>query len=681
MARLDNDTRLRPRLGRTRSRDHRSVLAATQIKRAISRAGALARATGGPPPTGARHLADLPAKRGRGAAFVRGRAASPRGWSQARPGARRVVVKARYVKMRAGSRAAAVHLRYLQRDGVTREASPGQLYSATADRADGRAFLDRSEGDPRQFRLIVAVEDGAELSDLRAFTRDLMRQVERDLGTGLDWVAVDHFNTTHPHTHIVIRGIDEAGENLVIAGAYLAHGIRERASELVTIELGPESTMERQAKLVREIDQERLTRIDRALLREVGDAAGGVIHLHAAVGEPRSAFDRQLRIGRLQALERLGLAEEIATGRWRMVPGMEETLRALGERGDIIKTMHQALTRRGAERGAEQFAIHDLREPLAAPITGRLLGRGLGGDELGDRVHLIVDGLDGRVHYVEVPAAGADAANTPIGAIVELGAERGAPRAADRNIADLAHQNAGVYRPADHLATARADPGIADPDAYVEAHVRRLEALRRAGVVQRLDANHWRIPADLEQRAARHDTGRSQTPGLRVLSALDLEAQVRSDGATWLDRQLVARDPVPVAHSGFGLDVEAALEDRRQHHLTHGDARRDADGGVRYRRDLLATLERRELARAGGELAATRAVPFRMPAPGETIRGTYREVVHFASGRYALVENAQEFTLVPWRPVIERSLGREVVGLVTDGGISWQIGRDRGLGV
>jgi type IV secretory pathway VirD2 relaxase len=591
------------------------------------------------------------------------------------------MVKARYVKMRASSRAAAVHLRYLQRDGVTRDGSPGQLYSATADRADGRAFLDRSEGDPRQFRLIVAAEDGAELSDLRAFTRDLMRQVERDLGTGLDWVAVDHFNTAHPHTHIVIRGVDDAGENLVIAGAYLAHGIRERASELVTIELGPESTTERQAKLAREVDQERLTRIYRALLREAGEAVGGVIDLRTAVGEPRSGFDRQLRIGRLQALERLGLAEEIATGRWRLVPGMEETLRALGERGDIIKTMHRALSCHGTERGAEQFAIHDLREPLAAPITGRLLGRGLGGDELGDRVHLIVDGLDGRVHYVELPAAGADAANTPIGAIVALGAERGAPRAADRNIADVAHRNAGIYRPADYLATARADPGIADPEAYVAAHVRRLEALRRTGMVQRLDADHWRVPPDLEQRAARHDTGRGQTPSVRVLSVLDLEAQIRSDGATWLDRQLLARDPVTVVRSGFGLEAEAALEHRRQHHLSHGDARRGADGGLRYHRDLLGTLERRELAHAGGELAATRAVPFRMPVPGETIRGTYREAVQLASGRYALVENAQEFTLAPWRPVIERSLGREVVGLVTDGGISWQIGRDRGLGI
>jgi len=679
MTRPDDDSRLRPRLGRTRSRDHRRVLAATQIKRAISRAGALARATGGPPPTGARHLADLPAKRGRGAAFARGRAASPRGWSQAQPGARRAVVKARYVPMRAGSRAAAVHLRYLQRDGVTRDGSPGQLYSATADRADSSAFLDRAEGDPRQFRLIVAAEDGTELSDLRAFTRDLMRQVEHDLGTRLDWVAVDHFNTGHPHTHIVIRGVDEAGESLVIAGAYLAHGIRERASELVTLELGPESAMERQGKLAREIDQERLTRIDRALLHEVGDAADGVIDLRPTGGEQRSDFDRQLRIGRLQTLERLGSAEEIATGRWRLAPGMEQTLRDLGERDDIIKTMHRALTRHGVERGAEQFAILGAGEPIAARINGRLLGRGLGGDELGDRIHLVVDGIDGHVHYIELPATGGDAANTPIGTIVELGAERGAPPAADRNIARLAREDGGIYRPAEHLAIARADSGIADPVAYVEAHVRRLEALRRAGTVQWLDDDRWRIPADIEQLAAHNDAGRSPATTLRVLSTFDLAAQISSDGATWLDRQLLARDRVSLAQSGFGLELEAALEHRRQHHLTHGDARQQTDGQVRYRRDLLATLERRELGRVGAGLAATRAVPFRMAAPGETIRGTYREAIPLASGRYALVENAQEFTLVPWRPVIERSLGREVIGLITDGGISWQIGRDRGV--
>ena len=588
------------------------------------------------------------------------------------------MVKARYSPMRAGSGAAAVHLRYLQRGGVTRDGAPGQLYSATSDRADGSAFLDRAEGDPRQFRLIVAPEDGPQLSDLRSFTRDLMRQVEQDLATKLDWVAVDHFNTGHPHTHVVIRGVDELGENLVIAGAYLAHGIRERASELATIELGPETTVEQQQKLSHEVDQERLTRIDRVLLREAGAAADGVIDMRAAANDSHADYDRNLRIGRLQVLQRFGLAQEINAGRWSLKPRMEQTLRQLGEQDDIIKTMHRAMASQGVERGAEQIVIHGKDETIADPIIGRLLGRGVGADELGDRIHLIIDGVDGRIHYIELPTDVTGIETIPIGAILEIGNTGRQLRTADRNIAHIADENDGIYRTGDHLAAARADRGIVDPDAYIKAHIRRLEALRRAGVVERVDADRWRIPSGLEQTAALHDAGRSPAGSLRVLSPLDLEAQIASDGAIWLDRQLIGRDRVPVAKAGFGMEVETALEQRRQHHIGHGDARQDGKGRVFYGRDLLATLERREVARVGAEIATTRDMSFRLAMRGEAISGTYRETVQLASGRYALIENAKEFTLVPWRSVIEPSLGREVVGLVTDGGISWQLGRGRG---
>lgn len=677
----EDDLPLHPRLGRKRSRGDRPALASTQIKRAMSRAGAVGRTAATPSTDADRPIASLPAKRGRGAAFARGRDASPRGWSNTKPSARRVVVKARYAPMRAGSRAAAVHLRYLQRDGVTRDGAPGQLYAATSDRADGSAFLDRAEGDPRQFRLIVVPEDGPQLSDLRSFTRDLMRQVEQDLATKLDWVAVDHFNTGHPHTHIVIRGVDDLGENLVIAGAYLAHGIRERASELATIELGPETMLEQQQKLSREIDRERLTRIDRALLREAGQIADGIVDTRATGNERHADFDRHLRIGRLQMLQRLGLAQEIEVGRWQMKPRMEQTLRHLGEQGDIIKTMHRAMASQKVERSVEQIVIHGKDEAIAAPIIGRLLGRGIGADELGDRVHLVIDGIDGRTHYIEFPTGLMSIETTPIGAILEVGAAGRQPRAADQNIAHIAEENDGVYRVANHLAAMRADRGIVDPDAYIEAHIRRLEALRRAGLVERVDADHWRIPTGFEQSAALHDAGRSPAGSLRVLSTLDLEAQIASDGATWLDRQLIGRDRMPITMVGFGVEIKAALDQRRRHHIAHGDARWDGKGRMFYRRDLLATLEGRELARVGAEIAIARDQPFRSATRGETIRGTYRETVQLASGRYALLENAKEFTLVPWRPVIERSLGREVVGLVTDGGISWQLGRDRGIGV
>src|SRR3546814_15211843 len=88
-------------------------------------------------------------------------------------------------------------------------------------------------------RLIVSAEDGAEYPDLKPYIRRLMAQAEQDMGTKLDWVAVDHFNTERPHTHIVLRGIDDRGDNLIIAREYISHGLRERASELVTLDLGP----------------------------------------------------------------------------------------------------------------------------------------------------------------------------------------------------------------------------------------------------------------------------------------------------------------------------------------------------------------------------------------------------------------------------------------------------------
>ena len=120
---------------------------------------------------------------------------------------RRVIIKARIVKFKGqGLKAAKLHLRYIQRDGVTRDGQPGELYDRASDRADGKSFIERAEGDRHQFRFIVSAEDGAEYDDLKPFVRRLMERMEDDLGTKLDWVAVDHHNTGHPHTHIVVRG-------------------------------------------------------------------------------------------------------------------------------------------------------------------------------------------------------------------------------------------------------------------------------------------------------------------------------------------------------------------------------------------------------------------------------------------------------------------------------------------
>jgi type IV secretory pathway VirD2 relaxase len=272
-----------------------------------------------------------------GSRIGRGHAQGTVSASRRPAGARRVVVKARIVRIKSGENGAArAHLRYVQRDGVTREGQPGELYDAGSSQADGKAFARRGEQDRHQFRFIVAPEDSAEVTELKPFVRDLMRQMEADLGTQLDWVAVDHFNTGHPHTHIVVRGKDDQGKDLVIARDYIAHGMRARASELITRELGPESELDALRKLENEVGAERFTRLDRAILQEVdGDT------FRLAARPQRDPRQHAMRMGRLRRLEQMGLAEETASGVWRVMPEMEPTLRRMGERGDIIRTMHR----------------------------------------------------------------------------------------------------------------------------------------------------------------------------------------------------------------------------------------------------------------------------------------------------------------------------------------------------
>jgi len=139
---------------------------------------------------------------------------------------RRVVIKTRLVNLRkAGSRSTIAHLRYIEREGVGPDGEPGKAYGPTTDDADMSAFDERVRDDRHQFRFIVSTEDAVQIEDLKHFTRDLMTRVEADLGTMLDWLAVDHWDTDNPHTHIVLRGRQVDGQDLVIAREYIGDGV------------------------------------------------------------------------------------------------------------------------------------------------------------------------------------------------------------------------------------------------------------------------------------------------------------------------------------------------------------------------------------------------------------------------------------------------------------------------
>lgn len=576
----EDDFRIRP--GKIRSRPNmRTKPFIAQALAAAERAGGHVTRTGRITPPG----------RSR---FGRGRTASVRANRLLTGRSRLATVKTRIVRNTGRRATLRAHLNYLRREGVTRGGERARMFGPDIDEADVKAFSERCEEDRHHFRIIVSPEDAAQMTDLKSFTRDLMRQAESDLGTKLDWVGVDHWNTDNPHIHIIIRGRASDGKDLVIAREYISEGMRARAQDLVTKDLGPRSDLEIRRGLESQVEAERWTRLDRQLLRDANRR--GIIDVAPSAARQPDEYLPQ-KVGRLRKLESLGLANQIGSGRWMLADEAEPTLRALAERSDIIKRMNRALAEQGVERGAASYVLAG--ESLVDPIIGRLIDRGLD-DELKGTAYAVVDGTDGRTHHIKLPTLDA-AGDGSRGSIVEL---------------------------------------------------RRFE-----------DAN-----------------GRERV-ALAVRSDLDLDGQVKASGSTWIDRQLVAREPAPLANAGFGAEVRAAMESRTEHLIAQGLARRQGQQAI-LSRNLLETLRRRELDALGEKLMTETGAPFRKTASGEYVAGVYRQRLMLASGRFAMIDDGLGFQLVPWSPSLERSLGKHISGVArADGGVAWNFGRQRGLGL
>jgi type IV secretory pathway VirD2 relaxase len=470
------------------------------------------------------------------------------------------------------------------------------MFDREAESTSERAFAERCQDDRHHFRFIVSPDDATRMADLRAFARTLVADMQYDLGTKLDWIAIDHYNTDNPHLHILVRGKADDGRDLVINREYISQGIRARAQDLVTLELGPRPEFEIRSALERDVAADRWTRLDSAIQREVDEC--GIIDLRPPAPQPQPQItDPQLRalmIGRLQRLEDMGLAMNTGPSQWMFKANAEPVLRDLGVQNDIIKSMHKAFSAQNIDRAAADYAIHGADPP---PILGRLVAKGLH-DELSGETYLIIDSVDGRAHHVRLPDAEAIELSTPPGGIIEI---------------------------------------------------RRNE----------IGANQGRF-------------------ALAIRSDLPIEAQITAPGATWLDRQLVSRERAVLSDAGFGHDVRQALRARIDHLATEGLARRDGER-VTIARKLIETLRRRDLDAAAAELARRKpGFDYRPTTPGDSVTGVYRKRMDLSSGRFAMIEDGLGFTLVPWKPSLERHLGQSVSGIVRSETVDWNVGRRRG---
>jgi type IV secretory pathway VirD2 relaxase len=471
------------------------------------------------------------------------------------PGCRRCVIKARVVQMRAGGvQGARLHVDYIERDGVEKDGSQGRLYSTgTADVR--RSLTETLAGERHQFRFIISPED-AEKLDLTAFTREFIAQVERDTGRRLIWGAVNHHDTDNPHVHVVVRGVDAAGKEVRLEPAYISERMRWQAQHLVTRELGPRTRLEVSRQLTREISQERFTTVDRKLAQLLSPSR--------TVDTRRLALttdgpNRARAMARLAVLEQFGFAQRTSPRSWQLLENWEESLRALGKRGDIIKRIHAAL--RGQGDPARYVIIDGTTEH--PPIEGIVRRKGLH-DELRGDIYAVVETAAGRAHYVRLDAATAEGLRE--GGVVRLDASRERwARKIDHVIQQVAGRSGGVYDPTRHLRELAAGPPTGggkavEPTAVVAATVARLERLERKRLVSRRSDGTWSVPPDLVDVLARREqsepTFRTRVEVLSPAPTRD----VRYPGPTWLEGQRLA-DPSRAPY-GFGADLAVALRSR-----------------------------------------------------------------------------------------------------------------------
>jgi type IV secretory pathway VirD2 relaxase len=439
-----------------------------------------------------------------------GRAASKRGHIAVRvPQAlsRRCIIKARYVAIAGnGRKLAKAHLAYLERDGVERDGSPGRLYGADGN-FDSEAFHAPIDGEPRQFRFIVSPED-AERLNLTEFTRQFMRQVEKDTGRSLDWAAVNHHNTDNPHVHIVVRGLDRRGDEVRIDGRYIAREMRWRAREVATRELGPRTELELSRTPNVEIERARYTSLDQAI--ESLAKADRTVSLREILTVPGE--NGRHCVARLKTLETFQLVKLQGPGVWRLADGWTKSLREMGEYLHVVERLRPLVGNR-----AVAFQIVDERS-TAASFEGRVVGKGLD-DELGGRMFVAVQTSDGRNLYVRVAPEMGEPIREGDAIRVRFDAERWV-KPADKIVARFAEVNRGIYDPSEHRRQLEALPqaalGAGEPtsEQRVAANVRRLERLERYQLATHLPDGRWKIPPDLvtqlEDRERTHPQQRMQ---------------------------------------------------------------------------------------------------------------------------------------------------------------------------
>lgn len=585
---------------------------------------------------------------------------------------RRVVVKARFVVHGAGKGAPLkAHVSYLAREEGKARAKPGldravnylqreetpnarlSFYDGRGQDLDGKTTTGGWADDSRHFRLIISAEDGAALGDLKPFIREVMGNLEQKLGTKLEWIAVDHWDTDNPHSHVLVRGKRADGQDLFIPSKIISQGIREKAQEIVTRVLGPRLEADIARDRAREVGQAKVTPLDRQLV-QLQDVLGHIV------------VDRPDLIARLERLEAWGLAERSRQG-WKLAPDLFKSLQAMEQHAEVKQAVSGHLSE------GQQLPV--LAAGAGERVEGVLVHLGPA-DDLGDTFLAVVETDRGELRYArfERQADMVQLDGAQPGALVAFEPNEPEVRPSDRAIAHVADRTGGIYSAEHHLAEA---PSVSR--GLVQANIRRLEAMRQMNLVSRTQEGAFIIGQDHLKRAMIYEDRIAQRHPLSatVSSYWSLEEQVHAIGPTRLDRVLAGEAASPEGKSAFARQHAAALQQRRLFLMEQGWLGPNEQVLSQDAMRRMGETELYKLAQELSEEIGKSVVSVRL----NSVSGVYAQRLDLAQGRVALIVGERQASLVPWRPALERFAGREVYGELRVQGMSWRLARGRGIGL
>jgi type IV secretory pathway VirD2 relaxase len=591
----------------------------------------------------------------------RGRAGSAGGkasWSGSR--AQRVIVKTLISRHKSGKAKGSLmrHASYLGRDSASADGKPGVFYDASREGVSARQEVAEWASDRHHFRVIISPERGSDIPDMTAYVREVMARVEKDLvaagaiekDTKLEWIAINHHNTDNPHAHVVLRGRQENGKDLVISRAYLAHGMRGRASEVATELLGERTIEQAQEARLKEVEAERFTSLDRMIERHLDN---GRIDLAPSKPMGYGAEDRQLALARLQFLEGIGLAQKERGTFWSVDEQFGRSLRELGARNDVIAQLYGSL-------GNEAGRVERMTGAEASiPVAGVVIAKG-SADEIGDDRFVVLRDGAGQVHYGRVRDTEAYR-DLRVGSVAELGAGAHRRQQVSEQVMAVVADN-GIYSAQLHEAYLRQtqpdanDRQIASSVRSAESRLAYITGFGSSGV-RALDTAQYAVDAEIFRQFSQRGSERTD---VRVIAEHTLANQIEAHAATWLDRQAFGDRPDPRTEDHPA--VQEAIARRGDWLVQQGYAqRRQGDeAAVQLRGDALQQLASEERTSLTERLSEKHGLPVMELPQGGSVDGDYAGVEHLHAGKMAIVVAEEGVFISPIRQASDAANGSAV---------------------